>query len=156
MDTDSTEGRPKTSSDKEKLWCLGVSSPSAVLSVEVVINENKIKSALIKFLGFAAGRLTSNSRLRSLFQNCLSSNFKPLLGNFFFCLFFFLPVLSKTTVTQFADPEVTQKALSATRVLFGFMVIYYCGTERGGLQESCLRDESPVTRDCSDFASQRL
>lgn len=89
MDTDSTEGRPKTSSDKEKLWCLGVSSPSAVLSVEVVINENKIKSALIKFLGFAAGRLTSNSRLRSLFQNCLSSNFKPLLGNFFFCLFFF-------------------------------------------------------------------
>lgn len=155
MDTDSTEDRPKTFSDKEKLWCLGVSSPSAVLSVEVVINENKIKSALIKFLGFAVGRLTSNSRLRSLFQNCLSSNFKPLLWKLlFFCLF--LPVLSKTTVTQFADPEVTQKALSATRVLFGFMVIYYCGTERGGLQESCLRDESPVTRDCSDFASQRL
>lgn len=63
-------------------------APLLHLFVEVVINENKIKSAPIKFLGFAAGKLTSNSHLRALFHICLSSNFKPLLWKLLFLSFF--------------------------------------------------------------------
>lgn len=66
------------------------------------------------------------------------------------------PVLSKTTVTQFEDPEVTQQSLSPICVLFAFMVIYYSWTVLVLVQESCPPDKSPVTTRHYDFASERL
>lgn len=48
--------RLKSSSNTEKIWGLGVSFPLVVPSVETVINKNRIKSAVIHFFWFAAGK----------------------------------------------------------------------------------------------------